>query len=232
MNKNVMLLTGALALAAMSCGTNETQTVTETVTDTLVQTQVVEVVAPIDSAAVAAYYEAAHMKNKGTHQVAHKTQKGKKVRMDSHTIVEHHDVMAPVAAPAVTAAAPEAAPAAPATTTTEVIVVHDVEKVYFRPDEKATFPGGEKAFDEYLHKTLEYPSEALDKNVMGTVYAVVVLDEQGNISDVSFPGKPAGYGLEEEARRILMTSPRWNPARHGGVAVKSKFSIPITFEIQ
>ncbi len=169
--------------------------------------------------------------DQGTHQVAHKAHKtktDKKVRADSHTPVEHHDVLTVTPAPA--ASGTEAAPATG--TTTEVIVVHDVEKVYFRPDEKASFPGGEKAFDEFLHQNLEYPEEAVDRYVEGTVHAVVTLDEQGNITKVDFPGKQLGYGIEEEARRILMMTPRWNPAKHAGVGVKSKFAVPITFDIE
>lgn len=235
MAKKIMYVTAGFALLAASCGSNQEQPKEIVVTDTINTTtnQIVEVAAPIDSAAVVAYYEAAHAKVKAKNvpskHKAHAKQKTKQVMADSHEIVEHHDVItAPV--PETTAPAPvkeEAKPAEPI-----VIVVHDVQKVYFRPDEKASFPGGEKAFDEYLVQNLTYPEEALEKYVEGTVHAVVSLDEQGNITKVDFPDGRLGYGLNMETERLLMASPRWNPAKHAGVPVKSKFGIPITFDIK
>ena len=78
MNKKLFILSAASAVLAMACGTGETETVVEVITDTVTQTQVVEVTVPIDSAAIAAHYDAAHQKAKGTHQVTHKTKKAKK----------------------------------------------------------------------------------------------------------------------------------------------------------
>jgi Gram-negative bacterial TonB protein C-terminal len=229
MNKKFLLYASGLAFISASCGNNQEAPKEVVVTDTVVKTETVVVQAPIDSAAIIAHYEAAHAKAKGTHQMPHKThtQSKKQVTVDSHEPIEHHDVM--------TIAAPAATPAATETQTqsqTSVVVLHDVETVYYRPDEKASFPGGEKAFDQYIHKNLEYPADALNYGVEGTVYAVVFLDDLGKINKVEFSGKEIGFGLESETRRLLMSSPRWNPAKHNGVAVKSKFAIPITFDIK
>jgi hypothetical protein len=227
MNKKFLMIASGLAFLSAGCGNNQETTKEIVVTDTVVKTETVVVEAPIDSAAIVSHYEAAHAKAKGTHQVPHKThaQSKKQVTVDSHEPIEHHDVLK-IAAPAATPAATETQ-AQPA-----VIVLHDVETVYYRPDEKATFPGGEKAFDEYIHKNLDYPGDALSYGVEGTVYAIVYLDDLGKISKVEFSGKELGFGLESETRRLLMSSPRWNPAKHNGVAVKSKFAIPITFDIK
>lgn len=235
MNSKLLLIAGTAAVISSGCGSNEAPKEV-VVTDTVVKTETVTVAVPtpVDSAAVVAYYEAAHAKAKGAHQekhVAHAASK-KKVRVDSHQPVEHHDAVAPVSpatAPAATSPAPEAT-AAPATT--EVIVVHDTEMIYYRPDEKASFPGGEKAFDQYLIKNMKYPDEAARYGKSGTVHAIVNLDETGKVVKVDFVGKELGLGLENEARRLLMNSPRWNPAKHQGTAVKSKFAIPITFEFE
>jgi hypothetical protein len=227
MSKKLMTCLGSILILGTACNSSQTEkTETVVVTDTVVKTETVEVAAPIDSAAVTAFYEAAHVKAKGTHQVTHKTKSGKKVRVDSHLPIEHHDVMQVDATKATAADQPATG------TKTEVIVLHDVETVYFRPDEPATFPGGEKAFDEYVHKNLEYPEEAVSKYVSGTIYAVMYLDEQGNVAKVEFKGKEIGYGLEAETSRLLLASPRWNPAKHAGVPVKSKFVLPVTFEIK
>ena len=227
MNKKLLMYASGLALLSASCNNNQETPKEVVVTDTVVKTETVVVEAPIDSAAIFAHYEAAHAKAKGTHQLPHKThaKSKKQVTVDSHQPIEHHDVMN-IATPVTTPSATEA----PAQTT--VVVLHDVETVYYRPDVKASFPGGEKAFDEYIHKNLDYPEHALTYSVEGTVHALVYLDDLGKINKVEFSGKELGYGLEAETRRLLMSSPRWNPAKHNGVAVKSKFAIPITFDIK
>jgi protein TonB len=102
---------------------------------------------------------------------------------------------------------------------------------YFIPDEKASFPGGEAAFDKYLIDNLQYPEKAVEAGQSRTVYPTLFLDEQGNPTDVKFRYEPTIYGFQDEARRILMASPRWNPAKVGGQPVKSKFTIPIIFKL-
>jgi periplasmic protein TonB len=169
-------------------------------------------------------------RQKGTKQTKTKAKGTKKVSVDSDPTFVADDVM-PVAKPVAetTPAAPEAAVTpAPAPV---VKVVHDVQMFYFIPDEKASFPGGEKAFDQYLMDNLEYPEKALEAGVSRTVYPTVFLDEQGNPVDIKFRYEPTIYGFQDEARRILMASPRWNPAKVGGKAVKSKFTVPIVFKI-
>jgi TonB family protein len=224
----ILSATGLLVAAVSSCGGGKTETVTETVivTDTLVKTEVVTdtvtVAAPVDSAAVFAFYAKAHASKKGKHQEKHKKQGKVEVLVDSHAPVEHHDAIA-VPAPAPESSTPAAK---------EVIIVHDINTVYWRPDEPASFPGGEAAFDQYLNKNLQYPEEALDKKIEGTVYALMTLDEQGNITNVEFPGDQIKYGFQKEARRVLMASPRWNPAKHAGTPVKAKFALPITYDIK
>lgn len=230
MNSKFSLPLAGLALMVASCGGNKETKEIIVETDTVVQTETVVVPAAIDSAAVVAYYEAAHAKAKGKHQEAHAVhaETKKKVRVDSHEPIEHHEASGIGIMPASTSAPAEGATAQaqPA-----VVVLHDTEVYYFRPDEKATFPGGEKAFDSYIIKNIKYPNEAVNLGVTGTVHAIMYLDAQGKVEKVEFAGKEIGYGLEAETRRLLMNSPRWNPAKHGGTAVKSKFALPVTFEL-
>jgi outer membrane biosynthesis protein TonB len=231
MSKKWMMPAFGLAVFSAGCGGNQQTKETVVVTDTVVKTETVVVPAAIDSAAIVAYYEAAHAKAKGTHQEKHTVhaETKKKVRVDSHTPVEHHDALT-LETPAATTSAPASAdPAAPAQPA--VIVLHDTETFYYRPDEKASFPGGEQAFDKYIIQNIKYPSEAVRLGVTGTVHAIMYLDETGKVSKVDFAGKEIGYGLEAETRRLLMNAPRWNPAKHNGVAVKSKFALPVTFEL-
>jgi protein TonB len=221
MKKQVFIYAGMLLVIAQACNNNEkpAEVVTEVVvTDTVVK--VVEVPTEIDSATVVAFYTAEHAKSKGTPNTKTKTKGTKKVSVDSDPPFASVDVIP------TPARAAETTPAAP-----EVVVVHDVQMYYFIPDEKASFPGGEAAFDKYLLDNLQYPEKALAAGQSRTVYPTLFLDEQGNPTDVTFRYEPTIYGFQDEARRILMASPRWNPAKVGGQPVKSKFTIPISFKL-
>lgn len=220
MKKGLFIYAGMLLIFFQACNSGEkpAEVVTEVVTDTV--TKIVEVPAEIDSATVVAFYIAEHAKAKGTANTKTKTKGTKKVSIDSDPTFAAPDV---IPAPA---KATETTPADPV-----VKVVHDIEMYYFIPDEKASFPGGEAAFDKYLIDNLEYPEKAIEAGMSRTVYPTLFLDEQGNPVDVKFRYEPTIYGFQDEARRILMASPRWNPAKVGGKPVKSKFTIPISFKL-
>lgn len=225
MKESALLLCAMLFVAGQSCNNAEKPSEEKTVVVTDTVTKVVEVPAEIDSATVVAYYTAEHAKSKGTPNTKTKTAGNKKVSVDSDPAFVADDVIAApakVEAPTAVATAPAPAP--------EVKVIHDVQMFYFIPDEKASFPGGEAAFDKYLFENLQYPEEALRSGQSRTVYATLFLDEQGKPVDVKFRYEPTVYGFQAEARRILMASPRWNPAKVGGQPVKSKFTIPISFK--
>jgi outer membrane biosynthesis protein TonB len=214
MKQRFLLLSVVLPLIFNSCGKKEEVKTNEVVTETVVDSVYVPVA--IDSVAVHDHYEAEHHLKKVEKKVTPKVYKGKKVSVVSHPTIHHHDVLTPQIADK---------------NNPKVIVIHDEKMVYHLPSEDATFPGGEKEFDAYIMKNVEYPDTALDKGVEGVVYANMYLDENGTVTDVDFPGKKLGSGLEQEAKRMLLKSPRWNPAKYEGKAVKSKLVLPIKFKI-
>jgi hypothetical protein len=225
MKKQVLMYAGLFLVLLQACESGEKPADVKVVTDTIVKTDTVAVAAEVDSAAIVAYYAELHKKSKGAPNKETKAKGDKKVSVYSDEVSAPVDVIpvpAPTTAPAAkTTAVPE----------TTVKVIHDVQFYYFIPDEKATFPGGDKAFNKYLIDNLEYPEKALELGESRTVYPTVFLDEQGHPEKVEFRYEPTGYGFQDEARRILLKSPRWNPAKVGGKPVKSKFLIPITFNI-
>jgi hypothetical protein len=218
MRKTGFFYAAILFAGVQACKSSDKPAETVVVTDTITQTPIVEVPAEVDTAAIIAYYVSQKAKTKGTPNPQSKQQGTKKVSVDSDPTFASTDV---IPAPA-TATAPAE----------EVKAVHDAEMYYFIPDEMATFPGGEKAFDKYLINNLNYPPKALEAGVSRTIYPTLFLDEQGKPVDVTFRYEPTIYGFQDEARRILMNSPNWTPAKFGGVPVKSKFTIPISFKMQ
>lgn len=93
------------------------------------------------------------------------------------------------------------------------------------------FAGGMDALMRYLRSHLRYPSAALREQAEGRVYVSFVVQADGTIADISVP-KGLGYGLDEEAQRVVRQMPPWTPGRQSNHAVPVRFTLPITFKIQ
>ena len=63
-----------------------------------------------------------------------------------------------------------------------------------------------------------------------TVVVQFVVDIDGRISDIK-PLTKHGYGLEEEAVRVLRKATKWEPGIQNGYPVKSYRKQPITFRV-
>jgi protein TonB len=93
------------------------------------------------------------------------------------------------------------------------------------------FAGGQAALLRYLQKHLRYPSSALAAGVGGRVFMSFVVGADGSISDVTIL-KGLGYGLDEEAQRVVRQMPAWVPGYQSKHAVPVRFTLPISFAIQ
>jgi len=93
------------------------------------------------------------------------------------------------------------------------------------------FPGGISALGQYLSANLMYPQEARQKGVSGKVFVSFVVGSDGIVKDVQIPGRKLGYGIEEEAMRVVAAMPQWKPGIHRGRPVSIRYSLPINFGI-
>jgi protein TonB len=57
-----------------------------------------------------------------------------------------------------------------------------------------------------------------------------VVDKEGNISDLRALTNH-GYGMEQEAVRVIQKGPKWTPAQQNGRHVKAYRKQPITFQV-
>jgi protein TonB len=103
--------------------------------------------------------------------------------------------------------------------------------IYSRAEIKPTYPGGEKALARFIQDNINYPESAIDEGVEGTVEVVFAVDENGRVYTPYIKGSRAGYGLDEEATRVVSKMPTWNPGQIKGRNVKSYYSLPISFVI-
>ncbi|WP_343690324.1 energy transducer TonB [Chitinophaga sp.] len=103
---------------------------------------------------------------------------------------------------------------------------------YSNPANRPTFPGGENGLTKYLRKNLQYPQEALESGIEGTVTVQFTINEDGTISHVTTISPKLGGHLEMEAIRLIRSMPNWKPAIENGKPVPAECNIPIIFSLK
>ncbi|BDD11569.1 protein TonB (plasmid) [Fulvitalea axinellae] len=97
-------------------------------------------------------------------------------------------------------------------------------------EHQADFPGGIGKFYKFVKKNLKYPSQARRMGTEGKVYIQFVVERDGSLTNIKVM-KPIGGGCDEEAIRVLKSSPRWNPGKQRGRPVRVRRVIPIVFKL-
>lgn len=92
------------------------------------------------------------------------------------------------------------------------------------------FPGGMKAFADYLMRNLRYPAAARIKGVQGRVIISFVVEPDGELTDIHV-GRGVEDDLDQEALRVVKMSPKWKPGTQNGRHVRVAYSIPISFAL-
>jgi TonB family protein len=103
---------------------------------------------------------------------------------------------------------------------------------YSDPANKPTFPGGENGLTKYLKKNFQYPQEALESGIEGTVTVQFTINGDGTISHVTTISPKLGGHLEMEAIRLIRSMPNWKPALENGKSVPAECNIPIEFSLK
>ncbi len=100
--------------------------------------------------------------------------------------------------------------------------VEDENKIFDKVEIEASFPGGDAKWRRFL-----------EQNANGQVATDngAPVDKEGNISDVKALTNH-GYGMEQEAVRVIKKGPKWTPAVQNGRQVKAFRKQPITFQVQ
>ena len=103
---------------------------------------------------------------------------------------------------------------------------------YNRTEVLPAYKGGQAALENYINNNIEYPQDAIDNNAEGIVNVQFGVDENGNISNVSTIGNKIGYGLEEEAIRVVSKMPKWVPGQVKGKNVKTWRTLPVNYRLE
>lgn len=93
------------------------------------------------------------------------------------------------------------------------------------------FPGGVKALNSFLGKSIKYPTVSQEVGSQGRVIVQFVVDTDGSISGAQVV-KGVDPHLDKEALRVINSMPKWAPGRQAGKAVRVKYTVPVNFKLQ
>lgn len=82
----------------------------------------------------------------------------------------------------------------------------------------------------FISANLQYPLEAKEEGLEGTVYVSFVVNEFGNITEPNLL-HDIGGNCGEEALRVVNLLPNFEPAIHEGKPAKVKLTLPIRFAL-
>jgi protein TonB len=106
-------------------------------------------------------------------------------------------------------------------------------KIYTTAEVAPQFPGGQRALDNYINKSVNYPQQAIDDDVSGTVHVSFVVDEKGRVTKAKVVNAAnVGDGLDLEALRVVKNMPQWMPGKVNGKRVKTRMELPISFQVE
>lgn len=115
-------------------------------------------------------------------------------------------------------------------------------EIFLKVEQEAEFPGGNKAWSDFISKEVSRNIEELqDDGKSGTIVAQFVVDTEGNVSDVKVLGCNEATvancigtqsKLAEIAIAAIKRGPKWKPAEQNGRKVKAYRRQPITFKLQ
>ncbi|HCS19357.1 MAG TPA: hypothetical protein DIW47_02145 [Bacteroidetes bacterium] len=91
------------------------------------------------------------------------------------------------------------------------------------------FPGGEEAMLAYIINELVYPPLAIENGIQGKVMVTFVIEKDGSLSNIAILSKRVGWGIEDEAIRVVKTMPRWSPGENNFRPVRVRINLPIKF---
>jgi len=85
-------------------------------------------------------------------------------------------------------------------------------------------------FSSFIMKNMSYPKDAIKQNISGTVTVFFVVETSGRISNIKILNG-VGAGCNQEAIRLLNLL-KWMPGVKNGMAVRTKMTLTITFNLQ
>jgi len=90
--------------------------------------------------------------------------------------------------------------------------------------------GGMEGWHKYLSSNLKYPVTARENEKEGIVYITFTVNTKGELVNPDVL-RGIGYGLDEEAIRVINGAPLWSPGTLEGEPVNVQMRLPIRFKL-
>ena len=108
--------------------------------------------------------------------------------------------------------------------------VTDNSPIYEEADIMPSFPGGGEAIEKYLNDNIKYPELARENDVQGRVEVSFVVERDGTLSNIRV-ARGVDPFLDKEAKRVILSMPRWKPGKKDGKEVRVRYKLPVTFRL-
>ena len=97
---------------------------------------------------------------------------------------------------------------------------------------KPSFNGGDaNEFSKWVNSQLVYPDEAKKNGIQGRVAVQFTVEPDGSVANVKVL-RGVNDLLDQEAIRVISSSPKWKPGIQDGQPVRVTFTFPIIYQIR
>ena len=105
-------------------------------------------------------------------------------------------------------------------------------KLFEKVEIEASFPGGAGAWTKFLERNLDADVAVKNNAPPGqyTVYVQFIVHQDGSLTDI-IPLTKHGFGMEQEAIRIISKGPHWVPAVQNGHTVSAYKKQRVDFQV-
>ena len=99
-------------------------------------------------------------------------------------------------------------------------------------EEKPKFQGGDaNDFTRWVNSRLQYPEIANENGVQGRETLQFTVNADGSVANVKVL-RGVDPSLDQEAVRVVSSSPKWTPGRQRDRAVKVTYTFPVVFQLR
>jgi len=114
--------------------------------------------------------------------------------------------------------------------TTDPQVRQESPEIIIVVEDMPRFQGGDvKTFQAWVQERVEYPEEALEENISGTVYIMFTVETDGSLGNISVM-RGVHPALDLETVKVVESAPKWDYGTQRGKPVSVKFSIAIEYK--
>jgi periplasmic protein TonB len=105
------------------------------------------------------------------------------------------------------------------------------QEVFVIVEDMPLFMGGpHTSFRDWITKNLNYPLNAIEFGIEGTVFVGFVIDKKGRVTNVEIL-RGVDPIIDNEALKVIQSSPNWTPGKQRGIPQNVRFTFPVKFQI-